>query len=299
MDIFDPLFLAIYSKNADIEQLFKKAAESLEILLGRKETLYFEQSISKNFGLLSCKAKFDHFKKRRIFTSAHNHIVTPYYIPSLYKCISEANQIEELIRMQECPNKLMELPPPATIVSHQKTRRKLTLTNDFAGTAKVYCCINSDISIFTNRPETVSMVLSETAQISRKAWMQQASFDWIVNDETYWNGIHMLPPGQSVHMTSSGYSVSETHGFSNLLAVSSDQTLAKTAYAIVGSMENALLMAEGNISTIGLSGGRDSRAIAAILKERNSDLCFTTSVPPDLEAVVASSLVRASSKPIK
>jgi hypothetical protein len=299
----EPLFLAAWSEADDLGSRFDRLALTASRFFEFSADQNICQSISRNIGLLTVEPTYSAFPQNRVWKDSNTHIASSHFIPALSNVSSKttASEVDYLRSALSNSDSVAAMPPPVAVVMHDRISGTLVLTNDFLGSSKIYLAQRGSNLVASNRPEAIFFFLDETPLVNEKAWMQQASWDWILTDDTYFANISMLPPGRTVSMRADRYVIEETHSVGRYLREYKGRRLHASFArdAIFKSLDDAYSLAGGNVSSIGLSGGRDSRVIAAVVRELGASSKFHTSVPPMLESTIAQELVASSQFPME
>jgi hypothetical protein len=293
-----PAFLAIWSAADEVNAPLERVARCADHFFELDDAQLVNLSVSRNLGVASVSPRSSSFRQERIVTTKQNHFVSTHFIPALFSNPQKSSVefVQDAARLLGDYSCLTSLPPPVGVVLHEQENDRIRIANDLSGSAKMYCFESSKTVIISNRAELISFALNRTLGANIDAWRQQSSFDWIVDDQCYNSELRMLEPGYSITMTPSGVAFNETHSFANLIK-DKNRTSSIQQVSFTGALkviDDALMMSGGQVASVGLTGGRDSRTIAALLRHVEGEFTFHTGIPPNLEAVLAKELVEAS-----
>lgn len=192
------------------------------------------------------------------------------------------------------------LPPPVNYAWHNVASGRLLLANDSFGAGKIYRAVKAGMDVFSNRIGAVALVLGEIPATDPRAWSHYAAYDWVLDDCSFFQGVELMTPGRRVYLTADQCKVAETHSIGSLIRRAAAGEIARpdpvaAAREIIAA---AARLAGGRPLAIGLTGGRDSRAIAALAREAGVATEYHTLAPPELEQDLAQQLVSASRQPM-
>jgi hypothetical protein len=186
-----PAFLAIWSAADEIDVPLERVARCADDFFDLDDAQIVNLSVSRNLGVASISPRSSSFRQERIVTTKQNHFVSTHFIPALFTNPqrSSVDFVRDTARLLGDYSWLTSLPPPVGVVLHEQENDRIRIANDLTGSAKIYCFESSKTVTISNRPELISFALNRTLGANIDAWRQQSSFDWIVDDQCYNQGI--------------------------------------------------------------------------------------------------------------
>ncbi|MEV5965162.1 hypothetical protein AB0L70_25560 [Kribbella sp. NPDC051952] len=214
--------------------------------------------------------------------------VAPYDAPS---------RLAKAVR--RTPASFLELAPPFTMAVVDPAQERLELFTDSIGVGRLFQLRIADGWVWSNRPVAALLFAGVPAAASKRGWDFAAACGWFMDDSTPYDGV-LAVPGAS-HIVADGgrqqRTVSRVEAAS-LWSTDSTDTVDETAEALQDVARSVGRLWPGQ-PIVDLSGGRDSRVVAAAFLAAGVDLKLNSydAVPGELE--VAESLVQALPSPVE
>lgn len=189
-----------------------------------------------------------------------------------------------------------KLPAPAVIGVVDVTRERLVIVNDFIGVGRLYEYRFDAGTIWSNRAAAPLLFSGRLAEASERGWRILAAAMWPVGDSTPFRDVTKVPAGTVIEVTRDGVAKTRTHAIAPLVETRrrdlKDLAGRACARALV-QVRDAGELWPGPID-VDLSGGRDSRVVAAAVVNAGVEACFLTSDVNPGEAQVACEVVESS-----
>lgn len=155
------------------------------------------------------------------------------------------------------------------IVIYDKINNKFHLLNDIYGRLPIYYGENEGQLMFSRNVDVIINTLN-LKEIDKYGVAEFLVFGYSVTDRTMIKGINYFSPGSlfSFDLKNKHYSIEKiyTYNFENLLSVTKKDYKSKLNEAVT-LFKEAILQRSTQCSIVGLSGGLDSRVLAAGLKQ--------------------------------
>jgi len=148
---------------------------------------------------------------------------------------------------------------------------KLVVFNDRYGLRPLYYYRDDNRFLFASE---VKAILGEPAiprQINWKAWSDFFNLGWVAGDDTFFEGIRAVPPATVVECTDGNFSRSAYWDYCDIKvdhSLTEKDAVAGASEMLRKTMDKLIAKAKGKQVIIPLSGGNDSRMIAASAKEK-------------------------------
>ena len=202
--------------------------------------------------------------------------------------------------IRDAPVRAVEgLTPPVVAAVLDHSTDELTVINDFIGAGRCYELDFEGGRAWSNRVGALPLFTGAEAVADRSGWLLLAAATWFLGDSTPMAGVTRVPPGSVVRASDGGVSHEQTRAVSSLVV---------TDIGLDDAAEAAAEQARAQATTAGelwhggalvdLSGGRDSRIVAAAAVAAGIDARFHTSDKTPGEADVARELVRLAPHPL-
>jgi asparagine synthase (glutamine-hydrolysing) len=191
--------------------------------------------------------------------------------------------------------------PPFGLIARDDAAGRLVIQQDWLGQCRIFTAAASGVMAFSNRSTLLGKLLSGRATPSRSGWASYAVTGHFGGDSSPVDGVRLLHPGERVtcRPTPIGWHIGHDTRFCaddvvrNGLAARGDGTAAV--------LDNAAMAVRATVSSLGalyadeivlgLSGGKDSRVLAAALLDAGQRPRFVTNDDLAAEAEVARRLV--------
>ena len=187
---------------------------------------------------------------------------------------------------------LWRLPPPVSYVQHEVVGGSIVAATDFFGAGKVYMTEHRGLDACGSALAPLALLRAPDLACDDRAWRHYLAFDWVLDDRTFYHGITLLPPGGRVTYSAGGAKVERSHDYAAVRAAGRDAASEDDAIAAGRAiLEGGSRLSPRPEFSIGLSGGRDSRCVAAMALTSGAQASYYTQIPPDLEGEIAEQLV--------
>jgi len=190
-------------------------------------------------------------------------------------------------------------PVVAAVLDH--SRNELTVINDCIGAGRCYELELEGGFAWSNRVGALPLFAGFEAQADLRGWLTLAAASWFIGDSTPVAAVTRLAPGSVLIASDEGLSRDVTHAVSRLVLPGGVE--------LSDAAESAADQARAQAATAGklwrggtqvdLSGGRDSRIVAAAVVAAGIEARFHTSDKTPGEADVARELVRLAPHPLE
>ena len=199
----------------------------------------------------------------------------------------------------ERPSSILELTAPFVIASLAPSRGRLRLHTDGLGIGRLFELRFPAGWVWSNRPTAACRFSGVRAEADRDGWRMLAASGWFVGDRTPFARVFALPGGTTITYETEG--LGRIHSRIDALAAwSADRPgdavaphrVDQVADALIGLVTSLDRISPGTI-VADLSGGRDSRLVAAAALAAGLTVTVNTGGDDPSEAKVAERLVAA------
>ena len=201
--------------------------------------------------------------------------------------------------VRRTPANFLELAPPFTMAVVDPAQERLELFTDSIGVGRLFQLRLSDGWVWSNRPVAALLFAGLPAVAAQRGWNFAAACGWFMDDSTPYDGVLAVPG--ATHIVADGSRrqrrVSRIEA-SSVWSTDSPDTGEETAEALQDVARSVGRLWPGR-PTVDLSGGRDSRVVAAAFLAAGVDVKLNSydAVPGELE--VAESLVQSLKVPVE
>ena len=188
------------------------------------------------------------------------------------------------------------LPPYANVVIDAG---RLTISLDTLGFAKVYRVVIPGLSVWSNSALLASLFAFGVARLSEEGWTSLVARDAFLGATTPYAGVQLEGPGATViaRDEAAGLSVQRPVVGGTLFQAPTEDVGTAVDRALHDVFSSIARLDPGPL-TVTLSGGRDSRLLAAIALELDLVAELWTSSPPELDLEIAGRLIEHLDRPI-
>ena len=195
--------------------------------------------------------------------------------------------------VRRTPASFLELAPPFTMAILDRAAERLELFTDSIGVGRLFRLRLSDGWVWSNRPVAALLFAGVTTAAAPRGWNFAAACGWFMDDSTPYDGVLAVPG--ATHIVADGSRQQRTVSrieMTSVWSTDSPDTVEETAEALQDVARSVGRLWPGT-PTVDLSGGRDSRVVAAAFLAAGVDLKLNSydAVPGEVD--VAESLVRA------
>ncbi|MEZ0113151.1 hypothetical protein ABH920_007181 [Catenulispora sp. EB89] len=195
------------------------------------------------------------------------------------------------------PNAVLELTPPFVIAVLDPESAELSLHTDAVGVGRLYELRFPGGWVWSNRPAAAVRFAGVYAEPDRAGWRTFAASGWFMGDSTPLDKVTAVPGGAVVRYRpdADGRQITRLDAVAAWAEAGRGDALRPdrveaAAEALRGFGRSLARMHDGSVS-IGLSGGRDSRLVAAAMLAAGVDVRLQTNGAEPGEADVAEHLV--------
>ncbi|MEU4608831.1 hypothetical protein AB0F43_38080 [Kribbella sp. NPDC023972] len=195
--------------------------------------------------------------------------------------------------VRRTPASFLELAPPFTMAVLEPESERLELFTDSIGVGRLFQLRLTDGWVWSNRPVAALLFGGVAAAAAPRGWSFAAACGWFMDDSTPYDGVLAVPG--ATHIVADGIRRRQTVtriDTTSVWSTDSPDTVEETAEALQDVARSVARLWPGR-PTVDLSGGRDSRVVAAAFLRAGVDLKLNSydAVPGELD--VAESLVQA------
>lgn len=181
----------------------------------------------------------------------------------------------------------------APLVVVRATARGLAVAQDFVGSARCFVYHDDDIAVVTNSLDCAETVLGR--EIDWTAVQSYATCGWVRGDRTFNERFRVPSPGERIQFTADEAEIQ--HSTSGPRPLDHRPFMGLTPTDVAEQLEGvarSIAAASSEQLRIGLSGGRDSRVMAALFLRAGADVAFNTTNNYDEETAIAQRLLRTA-----
>jgi hypothetical protein len=204
----------------------------------------------------------------------------------------------------ERPERVSDLTPPFVIGAFEPEAGRITLVTDALGVGRLYQLRFPGGWVWSNRPAAACLFSGVRAEADITGWRTFAATGWFMGDHTPFQRVHAVPAGTQVGFDAAGPGRIERRVdcLAGLAANRRGDALTAdriddVAEALQDLARSVPRMWVGDI-VVSLSGGRDSRLVAAAFLSAGVDLELYTNGAEAGEATTARELVAALPVPV-
>jgi hypothetical protein len=194
------------------------------------------------------------------------------------------------------------LPAPLVAGVVEAAAERLTIVNDFLGAGRLFEHRFDGGVVWSNRAAAPFIFRGKRPRASERGWRILAAASWWVGRSTAFSDLEKVEPGTVIEAQSGRVRHRQTHALGPLVETHLRKRLGekaeRAAEVMVSQVEDADRLWPGRLS-VDLSGGRDSRTVAAAVVRAGLDARFVTSDVTPGEAAVAREVVAASPTPME
>lgn len=221
----------------------------------------------------------------------------PFGVSSLSGLSPDLDVVSLVRELERHPEAIAKLSAPQIAFSLDARARRLFFACDTIGFGRVYCRTEGGVSAWSNRLAPLTLLFDDVPPSSSVGWSAFMTVGWFLGSDTPFAGISVLPPGCRVTATDSSDApvlseASDVFGAVIARSISGESMPAEVASeALVSFFREMYTFIDAPIR-IGLSGGRDSRIVAAAALRAEVPAELYTRYPPDFDLDLARTLVQ-------
>lgn len=241
------------------------------------------------------------------FTSAEEVTLATAYAPSGWERLtgslapSEAPIPLARALLADPARAAESLSPPSVLAVLDDSAERLVVVNDCIGAGRLFETKVGDGVVWANRAAAGNLFAGRPVAADERGWQLLAAAGWFIADSTPFEGVRKVPRGAIIEATRDGLQTRESGAVGRLVGDGGRELEslygAATEQAVEQVRTAAALWPER--PAIHLSGGRDSRLVAAAAVAGEVDATFRTSDNAPGEADVARRLVELAPRPME
>lgn len=201
-------------------------------------------------------------------------------------------KLREFVRnLRNDSSELEKLAPPLSYFHHNASRDTVVATNDLMGIGKVYYVDGANGTVLSNNVLAAAIALEFDAVQDDEFWDGYYVTGGGLDTTSFVQGVVLAPPGSIVSISERGLVIRRPHSVERLLRENKGHPR---------DLESPLLAAKrlvdvvrpflGDDASLKISGGVDSRFVAAVAIESRLRFHAQTYIPPSLEGEIARQL---------
>ena len=203
-------------------------------------------------------------------------------------------------RLLERPDAVLQLGSPFVVAALDD--EELVLLTDAVGVGRLFELRLPGVRVWTNRPTAAHLFAGVLVAPDVSGWRYLAASDWFMVDSTPFDGLRAIGPATSIRVGPDGHPrVGRLDTVRHWIAEPGTALDAHQLDQAVDALQATARSAARLWTTtprVGLSGGRDSRLVAAAFLSSGIDVDLQTNANPPGEADVARELVRRWGKEV-
>lgn len=185
--------------------------------------------------------------------------------------------------------------PPLSYMHHNSVRDTIVAANDLMGIGRLYYADVGSGTVLSNSVLAVAVARDCPARQDDDFWSVYYVSGGGVDGYTYIKGVELAPPGSIATLTRTRFSLRQKHPLQARLLASREDVPSLESALDAGARKLDLVSPHLHADAeLKLSGGIDSRLVAAMAIDSGLDFTAQTYVPPALESEIAEQLHRLS-----
>lgn len=205
-------------------------------------------------------------------------------------------------RLRERPDEVHALTPPFVLATYHRTDEALTLQTDLFGLGRLFELATSELVVWSNRPVAALRFAGVRAEADPLAWRRMAASDWPMGAATPYRGVEAVGAATRIEVGVHGLRRRTSDVLDRVVRGRreplGEASLQATAAALAGAATSVAALWPG-VPTLSLSGGRDSRLVAAAFLAAGVEVRFTTYAGAEGEAATATELLARLPGPVE
>ena len=205
-------------------------------------------------------------------------------------------------RLRDRPDDVRALTPPFVLATYEPAEEALVLQTDRFGLGRLFELRTTHVAVWSNRPVAALLFAGVRAEADRLAWQRMAACDWPMGSATPYRGVRAVGASTRIEVGSDG----ERRRTGDVLDQVArggreplgEASLGVTAAALTEAARSVAALWPG-VPTLSLSGGRDSRLVAAAFVAAGVEVSFTTYAGATGEARTAEDLLARLPGPVE
>ncbi len=199
------------------------------------------------------------------------------------------------------PQAVLQLGSPFVVAGLD--REELVLLTDAVGLGRLFELRLPGATIWTNRPTAAHLFSGVPVAADLSGWRYLAGSDWFMADSTPFDGLRAIGPATAIRVGSDGHArVSQVDSLQHWIAEPGTGLDPDRLDQVVDALQASARSTARLWTTtprVDLSGGRDSRLVAAAFLSSGVDVDLHTNANPPGEADVANELLRLWGKEVR
>jgi hypothetical protein len=189
-------------------------------------------------------------------------------------------------RLAARPAEAFKLSPPFVLTAFEKRAGTITMFTDSLGIGRLYEVVTDQSRVWSNRPVAALLFSGLRAEADQAGWLRMATIDWPMGDATAYSHVRTVEPATRIMVDKRGHREASIDPLRLLMGQEDDLRgdAGAASSALVSTMRGVRDMWSER-PVLSLSGGRDSRLVAAAALAAGLDLELVTSagIPEEVE----------------
>ena len=187
--------------------------------------------------------------------------------------------------------KLLNISPAQNILTIDDEAQAFLFHNDLLGLAKAYMLDTSNGHVVASRPIAAHLMAARKPALSGMGWAAQQLHGWFLSHLTPFQNTRELLGGTMVRLDRDGFYETRHMHVGKWFTEPPLRSMFDGFERFMTEFDEFI---DSDDMDVALSGGRDSRASAALFSHFHAEkICFRTNEPPALEGIIARKLVEA------
>lgn len=159
--------------------------------------------------------------------------------------------------------------------------RRVRLINNYLGEVPLYRADHGGVTVWSNKAAVAAMLAGLEAALDERAATEFVLLAHSLEDRTLWRGVEVEPAGTCITVTQQGH---QRQGYLKLPGAYFSHRMGRqeTAVSVVESLGPLVVALKDSSQSVRLhlSGGQDSRAVAAVCRHHGfKPICITHNTP--------------------
>lgn len=290
------ILLSICGTNIDVDRILRRLSQFYKVSLD-----YITQTKSLTVTTFFIRGAKEVYGIDWKYEDAVSFSASAYAIPERKVLKNKGGiEIKNLVSLSkgDLPD-MYKMNPPFCYFYHHKINDTLVCFNDFLGMGRLYAYSKNGIHIVGSSPIAIALVMPETPVEDTNFWDCYQTHGGGIGSNTYFKDIELVEPGTKMTYIDGRLVKRDQYSYKKLLLLRQSGDLEGIDAIQAGS--EAIDAVKGFLPEkmrLGISGGRDSRFIAALALKANLNFSSYTAVPPLLEAEIAKELFEILNKEV-
>lgn len=304
-----PIYLAYVSFCKYENNILQRRLNSLLkfLKLENKEKFQVQYMIEEKCGLIYISTIETNFTIPLIKKNTNRMTISAYlpfgvtkYVDS--ESLNSGDYLPAMVdRMRHEPGMLTDFTPPQVWCDLFPDGQTLTLFNDYRGFGRIYEYTTSFGTIWSNKMAAALLFAGVPARRDDAAWADMTVTGKFSSPQTGYANMRYVAPGTLITVDTCSNMVERRRLSTDTGGVDMEPTpshAVEETHAALIRWCHELRLFDTRKLRLQLSGGRDSRVIGAyLLAQYFNDLEIITCYPPNLDAEIATELVKLSNTP--